>query len=710
VPVTYNPKTHLFNIVMTKLSITAYCLLLASSVAFAQKPCGTTKAVQDALAIRPQGIIDMQNLETETENALPTNERALKVIPVVVHIIHNYGSENITKAQVLNAISILNRDFQKQNADTSTVINAFKSRVAAPNFEFRLAQKDPNGNCTDGITRTVSELTFSADDNVKDLVSWPTNKYFNIWVVDAISFGAGGYAYLPGSSPCNGCDGVVVLNTQFGNIGTSNGGNFSERTLTHEAGHWFNLNHTWGGSNDCGANCNGSDNVSDTPKTNGSCLVCDLAQADCGVLANVQNYMDYSTCTVMFTTGQATRMTTAANSSTGGRNNLSSNANLIATGTNDGYVATACAPTPDFEYTPSRTCVGNSVTFTDISYGADVDQTWTWNWTLPGATPATSTEQNPTVVYNAPGKYNVTLTATNSGGANSITKTQIINIYPNPGVQTAPLNEGFETSQFPVNPTNSLLNWEIPPTTGAKWTRTINASVTGDASLVLNCASLDSAEKRDLISPVTDFTTTTQSPLTLTFKVAYRYNGSTNDVLKVYISTNCGESWQVRYSKVGAQLATVANGSGNFLPASASDWRTESVNINGLLNKDAGMIRFEATADGGGQNMYIEDINIGGTSVGVEEFATTNIGLNVYPNPITNQTLININSVKGGMATLSLFDVTGRSIATHNVAIQAGNETSINFASIAPTLPVGVYNIRMQLNGNVVNRRIVVSQ
>jgi PKD repeat protein len=695
---------------MTKLSVTAFCLIIASSVAFAQKPCGTTKAVQDALSIRPQGIIDMQNLETETMNDVPNNNRALKVIPVVVHIIHNYGSENISKDQVLNAISILNRDFQKQNADTSTVITAFKSRVAAPNFEFRLAKLDPNGDCTDGITRTVSELTFSADDNVKDLINWPTNKYFNIWVVDRISFGAGGYAYLPGSSPCNGCDGVVVLNSQFGNIGTSNGGNFSERTLTHEAGHWFNLNHTWGGSNDCGANCNGTDNVSDTPKTNGSCLACDLAQADCGVLANVQNYMDYSTCTVMFTTGQATRMITASNSATGGRNNLSTNANLIATGTNDGYVASACAPIPDFEYTPGRTCVGNSVTFTDISYGADVDQTWTWNWTLPGATPATSTEQNPTAVYNTPGAYNVTLTATNSGGANSITKTQIINIYPNPGVQTAPLNESFETTQFPTNPSNALLNWEIFPSTGTTWKRTANASATGDASLVLNCAALDSAEKRDVISPVTDFTTTTQSPLTLTFKVAYRYNGSTNDVLKVYISTNCGESWQVRYSKTGAQLATVPNGTGNFLPASSTDWRTETVNINGLANKDAGMVRFEATADGGGQNMYIEDINIGGTSVGIEEFTTQNIGLNVFPNPITNQTLININSIKGGLATLALFDITGRTVATHSVAVQPGNSTSVDFSTIAPALPVGVYNIRLQLAGNIVNHRIVVSQ
>lgn len=695
---------------MTKFSITALCLLLAVFSANAQMPCGTTKAVQDALAIRPQGIIDMQNLETETEHFVPTNDRAVKVIPVVVHIIHNYGPENISKAQVLNAISILNRDFQLLNADTAQVIPAFKGRIAAPNFEFRLAQKDPNGNCTDGITRTVSELTFSADDNVKDLIDWPSNKYYNIWVVDAISFGAGGYAYLPGSAPCGNCDGVVVLNTQFGGIGTSNGGNFSERTLTHETGHWFNLNHTWGSNNDCGTDCTGTDNVNDTPKTKGMCLSCDLAQADCGVLANVQNYMDYSTCTYMFTTGQTTRMLAAANSNTGSRSNLWSNANLNATGTNDGYVATTCAPIADFLYNPGRTCVGNNVTFTDLSYGADVDQTWTWNWTLTGATPPTSTDQNPTVTYNTAGTYTATLTATNSGGTNSVTKSQIINIYPAPGVQTAPLNEGIENAQFPVNPSNALLNWEISPSTGTTWARTTTAAATGSASISVNCAPLDSGAKCNFISPVTDFTTTNQSPLTLTFKVAYRYNGTANDVLKVYISSNCGETWQVRYSKLGAQLATVANGTGNFVPSSASDWRTETVNINGLSNKDAGMVRFEVTADGAGQRLYIDDINIGGTSVGIEEQTITNLGLNVYPNPITSQTQVNITSAKAGMASLALYDITGRNIAIRNIALQAGSSTNVDLNSIAPALPFGVYNLRLQLADTFVNRRIVVGQ
>lgn len=683
-------------------------LAIASLSANAQMPCGTTQVVNKALELRPQGVLEQQQLEDFTQNFNPTGERATKIIPVVVHIIHNYGPENISKEQVLDAISILNRDFQLLNIDTANVVSTFKGRVAAPNFQFRLAKLDPNGNCTDGITRTASELTFTADDNVKDLISWPTNKYFNIWVVDKISFEAGGYAYLPGTSPCNGCDGVVVVNTQFGGIGTSFGSNFSSRTLTHEAGHWFNLNHTWGSNNNCGSSCSGTDNVNDTPKTSGACLECNLSQSDCGVLANVQNFMDYSTCAVMFTTGQSTRMLAAVNSNIGGRSNLWSNANLIATGVNDGYTANPCAPVADFLYDNDRVCAGNTVNFTDISYGADVDQTWTWSWTLPGANPSTSTNQNPTVTYVTPGTYNVSLTATNISGNSSVTKNQIIKVLPSTGLAIAPLIEGIENSQFPTEPSNSLLNWEITPGSGT-WARTTNAAATGSASILIRGAQLTADQKYDLISPVVNLTNVAQSPLFLTFKVAYRYNGTAADVLKVYVSDNCGETWQARYSKTGAQLGTVSQGSSNFVPASGADWRTETVNINGVAGEDGALIRFEFTAAGGGQNLYIDDINIGGAVVSLNEQTANGLLLNVYPNPITSQTVISLNSKEGGKATITLVDMTGRIITAQNIGLQANSPSTIELNSIAPTLPAGIYNLRMQIGDSMVNRRVVVN-
>ncbi|MCB0765141.1 MAG: hypothetical protein KDB84_10580, partial [Flavobacteriales bacterium] len=231
-------------------------------------------------------------------------------IPVVFHIIHNNGIENISDAQVEDAIRILNEDFNKLNADWDNVRPEFLNIVGDVGVNFALATKDPQGNCTRGITRTVSALTDDGTQDMKDLIQWPRNKYLNVWTC-AYADGAAGYTYTPGTANFfSSGDGIVLLHNYTGAIGTSSPGR--SRALTHEVGHWINLSHTWGSSNEPGiaTNCNGDDNVSDTPNTIGW-TSCNLSGTTCGSLDNVENYMDYSYCSKMFTNGQATRMIAA---------------------------------------------------------------------------------------------------------------------------------------------------------------------------------------------------------------------------------------------------------------------------------------------------------------------------------------------------------------------------------------------------------------
>jgi gliding motility-associated-like protein len=65
----------------------------------------------------------------------------------------------------------------------------------------------------------------------------------------------------------------------------------------------------------------------------------------------------------------------------------------------------------NFSANPTVLCPGQTVQFTDLSTGNPT----TWNWAFPGGAPATSTLQNPTVTYNSPGNYNVSLSASNGG-------------------------------------------------------------------------------------------------------------------------------------------------------------------------------------------------------------------------------------------------------------------------------------------------------
>ena len=136
----------------------------------------------------------------------------------------------------------------------------------------------------------------------------------------------------------------------------------------------------------------------------------------------------------MFTGGQVTRMRAALTSSTAGRNNLWTNANLVATGA-DGSAALCKA---DFTTLKTEICAGEALLFSDGSYNAVSG----WSWSFPGGTPSTSTEQNPSVVYSTPGVYSVTLTATDGASSDDETKTGFITVFPSG--ESLPYFEGFE--------------------------------------------------------------------------------------------------------------------------------------------------------------------------------------------------------------------------------------------------------------------------
>lgn len=143
------------------------------------------------------------------------------IIPVVFHILHQDGVENISDAQVEDQIRILNRDYQKQNADTAIVVEPFKSLIAKVGMGFKLARKDPNGNCTNGIVRHVTpKKNWDANNLNAFEFSWPRNKYLNIYVVKTINIAATAYAFLPGTPVPASADAIVTLHNMV--VGQTN--------------------------------------------------------------------------------------------------------------------------------------------------------------------------------------------------------------------------------------------------------------------------------------------------------------------------------------------------------------------------------------------------------------------------------------------------------------------------------------------------------
>ncbi|MFN4123450.1 MAG: M43 family zinc metalloprotease [Flavobacteriales bacterium] len=694
-------------------STTRFLTLLALSFAFkfshAQNlTCGTDHFVEQALLNNPQLREQMNALEDFTaqfEFESDPERANVRIIPVVVHIIHNYGSENISRAQVLDAIRILNEDYKLQNQDQTSVIPEFQDRLANCNIEFRLARRDPQGNCTEGITRTASPLTFNAGDNVKQLVSWTTSRYLNIWVVESIGIGAGGYAYLPGSAPQASFDGIVVINRQFGSIGTSTGGNFAARTLTHEVGHYLNLRHPWGPSNNPGlaTNCNQDDGVADTPNTIGVAnQSCNLAQVSCGSLDNVQNYMDYSSCAIMFTNGQNTRMQAALSSPVASRNNLWSANNLTFTGTSDGFV-NECAPIADFRPSISYACSGESVNFTDLSFNGEITN---WEWSFPGGNPASSNLQNPSVVYSEPGTYSVTLTVSNNVGSNQRTRQQIITISPSIGAINAPAFEGFENAAFPQLSATTAENWLIESTGNNAFSRVTNAAFTGSASLRYNDA-LPTGAVSSIISPTLNMRTATGT-INATFRVAYaRRTATSEDRLIVYVSRNCGRTWSPRFSKIGESLATVSGNFSSFTPTSESQWRLETVNLAAFANDESVMLKFEIT-DGGGNAIFIDDINIANSTLSIDEMSLMRENTIIFPNPGDGNEILSFELYSAGITQLSVIDAIGRQVSNKSLGTVAPGTHQIQLSELLPNRSSGVYFVRLIHNQQAITLKWIV--
>lgn len=256
------------------LALSATVLLVSSTGNFvtAQLPqfCGTDEIMQNLLKTDPDVRRYHQELEAFTQEYVRTHKPEVSergapqyIIPLVFHIIHDNGVENLSDAMIDSAVAVLNRDYQKLNSDTSQVAPQFKHLIGDANIEFRLARKDPDGNCTDGIERIFSYRTYQGNDLSK-VVIWDRKHYLNIWTVYQMATqGVAAYAYLPAGAMGLGykVDGVISWYDYVRYNGPG------PATLTHEIGHSFNLSHTWGGGQ-VGQTC-GDDGVEDTPETNG---------------------------------------------------------------------------------------------------------------------------------------------------------------------------------------------------------------------------------------------------------------------------------------------------------------------------------------------------------------------------------------------------------------------------------------------------------
>lgn len=284
-----------------KVFCTLSLLALGTWGAQAQKaisPCGTDEVYHRLLHEHPEIAARDAALNEEIANKLSkmtekdllpfaktTDDGSIAYdVPLVFHVIHDYGSEYVSDDAIRNCVARVNRMYNKQNPDTIDVIPTYRGFINNSNTRYignaritwRLATIDPSGKPTNGITRRRSYLATRGSDWAK-YDQWPPNNYMNVWVIRSMSekhSSAAAYAYKPATADVIPYyDGPIMMSTYISE---------ADYTLSHELGHELNLDHPWGSTNNPVVAC-GDDEVDDTPPTKGhnNCTVTSLYDTAC---------------------------------------------------------------------------------------------------------------------------------------------------------------------------------------------------------------------------------------------------------------------------------------------------------------------------------------------------------------------------------------------------------------------------------------------
>ena len=361
------------------------------------------------------------------------------------------------------------------------------------------------------------------------------------------------------------------------------------------------------------------------------------------------------------------------------------------------YNQAAALPYTQFIADKQVICPGSFIQFTDQTQG----NATAWSWNFGGGTPASSTQQNPIIIYNTPGTYTVSLSATNANGSDAEVKYFYVTVVP-PATAQLPMSEGFEGATFPPqNWTNRNLDGD-----GLEWTQTAAAGgyASSPHSMAINNFDINGSGSRD------EIWTPNYSPLTgnninmkLTFDVAYaRYSADYADSLIVLASTDCGQTFTRIYAKGSSDLATAPNTTDAFIPID-DQWRTDTVDLQAYDLAPSLMIAFQ-NYGGWSQWLYVDNINISSDIfIGIDDEIAASFSL--YPNPNEGKFTLSWKNIAFQEMGFVVTDVAGKSIFTQTKKSVSGL-SSQDFA--LENITSGIYFLQIETEKGKTVKQLIV--
>ncbi len=609
----------------------------------------------------------------------PSATRAVETLPVVVHLIHNgerIGTgANLSEERVISQIDVLNEDFRRASGTPG-----FNTDPAGADseIEFCLAYVGPDGIPLDeaGIDRVDrDEAGFTAppyaasyiNNVIKPQTIWNPREYINIWVVDGIldengNPGIGGFATLPTrvedleglpSLVFTQTDGVVVLRSQFGRQGGSDG-----RTTTHEIGHYLGLLHLGGPGNlDDGNTCEEDDFCEDTPFKDQMNNGCNFGASSCGSVDQLANYMiaQVGPCRNLFTNCQVSRMRTVIE-------NAPQRVELLS--------STVCnrptePPIADFELESDFSCTGE---FRILDRSENLPSNWFWIF----SNGAVDSVKNPVFQVDSPTTITVTLIANSPiGPSQPVTKTFDLSLGEPGFVDAGEDIEACVGDQVQIDGTISgsgTISWT--PTTGLSDPSIINPTLTAQntTTYFLSITGNDGCRVDDTIN-------VSVVPRPTTIAIA---NESVID---------SGETVQL-----------------NAIGASNYEWSpSETLSDPNIANPVASPAQTTTYVVRGFNNEGCEKLDSVTITVNVvtslkDPFNTiADIAL-PYPNPSEGKVQLSGKFIQSGALTISLFSLSGKKMET--IYHQSRPKGSFSYEwEYGQQLPAGVYFLNWEMNG-----------
>ena len=215
-----------------------------------------------------------------------------------------------------------------------------------------------------------------------------------------------------------------------------------------------------------------------------------------------------------------------------------------------------------------------------------------------------------------------------------------------------------------------------------------HTGIYAEGAILMDC---QTGEKNILVLP--EIALTDPAGVALDFYEAYaQQDSSSNDLLEVVYSTDCGTTWTSVWSMAGSEMATMpADATHVAVPTSPSQYRRLAAGLGNIPAGDV-MPGFRFTQDGGNA-IWIDDINIH-VATATRNLANIASDINLYPNPAGNETTLSFNLDAPSNVRVEIIDELGRTIsvvADGNMNMGA-NKLIINTEAI----PAGVYCIVMQ--------------